>query len=255
MNAWKTIFIIAMSLTTFGCKNINGEYLGGLIHVTNLNAEKKPASNPDGAINFNWKNMLPAYMHFDREFNSSKYVDRYISAFYPNVWNKVKNDEFEINKARNKFAVELNDLREDFNKSNIFVTKVRVHVEKYDFSNRRFPISKGSQEQPDFSLDELSILTNLPSAAGHILERTAPFPYRFKVSFIKQKNNLPLSYIPISPTDAEKFIKSRKRQNGFVDRSVFAIIKFQIIDLKSAGDSKLNPAEFTAVIKSVFYEM
>jgi hypothetical protein len=252
MQIWK-ILIVPVLLVINGCSSIEGQYLGGLVTITDMEKEKLPTKNYDGTINFAWKDMLPTYMHYNSDFDYEAHVEKYMSAFHREEYRKVKNDEFELNKAKKKYMQEMRAQAQSYDPASTYIARVPVYFGEYDFDKQRFPLVKhGSGKPSESKIQDMVISTELATAAGFLVTNTQPYPSRFNVSFVTPGvNSLPLSHIPMAEDVANRLIKSRKRQDGYVNREAIAKVSFQIL----GQDYLRGENAFRAMITDVLYEL
>lgn len=251
----KQLFALLILNTLFllqGCSSVGGNSLASMLKLHTIHKNGGPSINDDGTVNFQWKDMIPAYFYYNPNVNLNAYVTRYISSFYREEWKSAKNDEFEINKSKTKHLEEMKKLRDSYDPNRTYVANVTVYFGDYNFEKHAFPLIISPSTKETRSLQGIRLKTRMANGDGFLVYDTHPFPTKFKVSLsAANSSNLPLSEIPMKEDVADRLIKSRKDYNGIVRRSAVANIKFKITGIVASTDG----AEYTGVITGILYKL
>lgn len=223
----------------------NKTYLGGLVQVSGPSiGEEKNGLSAKG-IPFDWEHMLPAYMYYHPDFDFEVYFPKYMAVFHPGKWRKVKNDEFEIGRAKAIYIDEMRGQRDHYDSTEIYEAMLAVRIGQYDFKEKCFPLENSLLHESSFS-------TNRAIVNKHIVGLTSPYPNIFNVVFTSVADqDFPVSKIPIEETVAKQVISSRKHKNGYIDRKVHAKVKFRITGARES--ERYN--KYTAQIVELKYQL
>ena len=133
---------------------------------------------------------------------------------YSSKYKKVKNDEFELNDAKewalNEFKEKVNTV-DPITKNRDYSFSREVTLGKYDFKAERFPIS-----------DAINISFREYIPGKNKLVSGA------KISFESLNNDI--NFIEIKKNEAKKLLKSRKSSNGHVNRHLTARYIYNIVE-------------------------
>ncbi|ACV69793.1 DUF4852 domain-containing protein [Desulfohalobium retbaense] len=166
------------------------------------------------AHDLNWDNLMMAAVKMQPHFDYEANVDSYMKIYRSDVWDRYKNDEFEIQDKRNETIKMMKDRFSSFSLDEEFTIYTSLKFGSYDFDKQVFPL-------------------NSFSANSYLVERRYnnwSFPKAYKVFFINPEK---IGDINMEKDKAKNFLKKRKSSYGNVDRNVNAKIKFSVTDLKN----------------------
>ena len=179
------------------------------------------------ANSLSWDKLLHASMKMDSSFDYQQQADSYMKKFRYKVWDKYRNDEFELDEKRQETILIMKSRSEKFDPSALYVINTTFSIGSYDFNKSLFP------------LDSLSEGTHYKYSQN----RTYGLPYAYKVKF---SNPSLIGDIHMTKNNANKFIKSRKNSYGNVNRNVYSKLFFTISQIEDGG------TEFIAKLKSAY---
>lgn len=165
----------------------------------------------------------------------------YLRRNYRSKWSKVREDEFELNDAKewafNQLKKKLEKAK-PINKDDKYHMYVNVRFGKYDFKSRSFPVEA--------------------------LTPNSYMSYRGKGEFVSsyssskltfENANEAVNFIPMKKEDAKKFIQSRKDRYGNIDRDIVAHYTYKITNVAEAdeftSDGRPMTLNFTGKLESV----
>lgn len=172
------------------------------------------------AHDLNWDNLMMAAVKMQPQFDYEANVDSYMKIYRSDVWDRYKNDEFELQDKRNETIKMMKDKISSFSLDEPFIIYTSFKFGSYDFDEQMFPL-------------------NSFAGNSYLVEKRYnnwSFPKAYKVFF---NNPERIGDINMEKEKAKKFLKKRKSSYGNVDRNVNAKIKFRITDLKN-GRNKLE---------------
>lgn len=169
------------------------------------------------AHDLNWDNLMMAAVKMQPQFDYEANVDSYMKIYRSDVWDRYRNDEFELQDKRDETVKMMKERISSFPLNEEFVVYTSFDFGDYDFKKQVFP------------LDSLTETTYFPEFRGN----SGSFPYTYKVFF---KNTAKIGNINMAKDDARNFLKKRKDRYGDVDRSVNAKLQFRITKLKNGRD-------------------
>jgi len=160
---------------------------------------------------------------------------------YQSKYQKVQNDEFEFNDAKEwafkNFKKKLEKV-ESFSKNTEFHLFLSSKFNKYDFKSKTFPI------------DALSEGTYMNYAGKNDLVQ-----YYNNSKLVFENATDEVNFLPMNKDEAKKFIKLRKDKYGNIDRKLIAHYIYTITDFKEVDEFKPNGSKmtikFTGKLKSV----
>jgi len=200
-------------------------------------AEKLDLGNPLVVENFGANIVKEKLDTYDSEALGLWYLKNH----YESKWNRVRNDEFELNDAKNWAFEELKKKLskiKPINKDAEYNLYLSSKFTKYDFKSQSFPVE---------ALTGNSYMT-----------------YAGKREFVSSYNDSKLlfenadesvNFIPMKKDDAKKFIQSRKNKYGDINREIVAHYVYTITnyveDREFTSDGSPMTIKFTAKLKSV----
>lgn len=170
------------------------------------------------AAEFNYDAVLPVYLKLDRTLLPEDIVDGYMEKYRPEVWQKYRYDEFELEEKRAETLKMMKEIISSTSIGNLFTIQTRFEFGDYNFESQKFdfqPFSGGLY----FALD--SCCTSLPR--------------RIQVSFV---NPGIVDGIAMPKDEARNFLNARKSSGGHVDRSVLAKVNIVLKDVPTRGELK-----------------
>ncbi|MCH3882975.1 MULTISPECIES: DUF4852 domain-containing protein [Tenacibaculum] len=141
-----------------------------------------------------------------------RWFDLYLYKFHNQEYQQVKNDEFKNQKFANRI---LNELKKNINKADnnlIYYQTIEANLGKYNFSEGSFPVY--------YNMDKFK------GVSGNLQG------FRININEILNKDDVNFT-LPMQSTDAEKFINSRKKSNGQIDRSILLKFYFKVTSLNT----------------------
>jgi len=177
---------------------------------------------------FNWDNMLLAYMTMNKDFEySDRQVDSYMQAYRKDKWEAVHQNEFELREVRKEVLQQMKAKVKEFKVDQTFTLNAKLEFKGYDFDLKGFPIENMS--------DTNYWYTNTRRYSERL-------PYTFHLFF---SNTKPFNLVKMDEEGAKQLIKTRTDRVGRVDREITASIKFRLDKIKND-----DPA-FVGTISSV----
>ena len=173
------------------------------------------------AYDFDWKNLLMASLKLRQSLDYDANVDSYMQVFRPDVWNRYRNDEFEMAEKRRetieimKKAVAAYSLDEDI------VVTTSMEIGSYDFETKGFPLD---------GLNESSYYYASSYQNGN-------FPNRFTMHL---SNPAALGHLQLSEAQAKEFLNSRKNRNGEISRKVYVKLYLRVKKFRNEPDALLG---------------
>ena len=173
-----------------------------------------PAGRSASASEFNWENMIHAWMKLNIDFNYSKaQVDSYMQLFRPDVWKNVRNNEFEREKARTETTALMKMRVQDFNLKEDIVLNTTLPIGQFNFDTETFPIEK--MRDTTYWYPQARYSENLPSNLHIFISNTKSF-----------------DALKMSKEAAAALVKERNEKfRG--DRNLAVTIKFRVTKLRS----------------------
>jgi hypothetical protein len=164
------------------------------------------------AHDFSWDNVMLAAVKLDPAFDYQGAADTYMEIYTPEVWNSVKNDEFELQDKRDEAVKMLKDKVDSFSLDEEFVIDTAMAFKDYDFDKGVFPVEK-------FDPNTYFYVTNVQGGK---------FAYKYQV-FISNPDYV--KDLDMDKNAAKGFLQSRKNSAGAVDRTIGAKLRFRITKL------------------------
>jgi len=171
------------------------------------------------AHEMNWDNLMLASAKLNPDFDYEKNVDSYMALYMPEVWTKVKNDEFELEDKRVEVISRMKEKISSFPLEENFVLYTAINFRDYDFEKNVFPVDR-------ITKDTYFVYEQKYGRNGEL-----PFKYKVYLS-----NPEFVQDIKMSKEEAREFVKSRKSQFGKVDRTLVGEIKLQMKKIKETQD-------------------
>lgn len=180
------------------------------------------------AEDFNWDNMLHAFMSLNKDFEySDRQVDSYMQVYRKDKWEAVHQNEFELREARKEVLQQMKSKVKEFKVDQTFTLHAKLELKAYDFDLKGFPIENMSDTHYWYT------------GAHHYADR---LPSTFHLYF---SNTKPFNLVKMNEEAARQLIKARTDRYGRVDREITANVQFRLEKVKND-----DPA-FVAKIESV----
>jgi hypothetical protein len=162
------------------------------------------------------------------------YKKEYLYRFKRELYLQTHEDEFDYQKSLNIAKNEMQQTIDNFDFNQEFSVLTRMQVGNYDFDKNGFPLS---EEQMVLSLVDMNIFLDYKSVDIF-------FPNYPEFTFVQVDSEL-----------ANSFVKRRKDNNGNVNRTVFLLINFNLIEKGENIDQELKGNIILGEIKSIeFYD-
>lgn len=171
------------------------------------------------AKDFTAENMFLSFAKLKTDYDYEKYGEGLTIGFRRDVWNKYRNDEFEINDKIAETIAMVKKRVSEFSLDGEYTIHTTFRFEDYDFTNEMFPLdslTKESYYHPDGS-----------AFSGRLIEWHGTETTNFYVFF---ENTDVIGNLDMPKDIAKQFLQSRKRGSN-VYRKVPAQLKFKIVKL------------------------
>lgn len=155
-----------------------------------------------------------ARMKFEKNLDNHVYVDEYMKVFRAAVWERYRNDEFELQDKREETVDIMKQELSSFNLDEPFIINTTVEFEKYNFKKEKFEMNPFGE----------NIFFNSRKCCFKV------FSNEYRVFF--NNGNL-IDGLPMPKDKAKNFLNSRKGYGGSVDRRVYARIEFKLTKLQN----------------------
>ncbi len=178
------------------------------------------SQNPNvSAHDFTWDNLAMARIKLDRNYDVDANVEWYMEHYRPDTWKLARNDEFLLHEKKAETKKLFQSRIDQFDLSQTFVLRANIDIGDYDFTNQEFPVRTSGPDSYWYKTSS---------------KYSDSIPYTLKLFF---KNHEFVDTVSMEPAAAKAFVQARKKSNGYVDRTVYATIEFEIVSLK--GDDGL----------------
>ncbi len=238
----RNTLMLAMTITMVTGCGIDGRYFGGLINISGTNSPEThclKCTDISDTTTFNWEEMIPVYMHYYEGFDFEEHFPRYLAIFYPDVWKRVKDDEFAFQHSKEKYLPSMKKVASKVDPETVYLANTRILFGEYNMEGEYFPIVKGD-------LSKVTLITHSTIANNRTQLDTLPYPRKFQVKLTGTKGLL-TDRLSINKVDAEQMLLRRKNQYGTVDRTVIAKTYFKI--------ERFEDDQFIARVIDVRYEI
>ena len=141
----------------------------------------------------------------------------YLRRFNEKNYDKYHEDEFELD---NQKQISTNKIKKDIaimSDTTMYYTDIELNLDNYDFSTM------------SFSVEFEKYYRILPNIAGRFTETN--------LVFVNQND---FSMLPADKSIANSFIKRRKNNNGYINRTTFARVYFKNTPIPADAPSKLH---------------
>jgi len=179
------------------------------------------------AHNFTWDNLVLAHAKNQSIFDYEQHVDSYMQIYRKSVWERYKEDEFELEDKRQETIQMMKNKISSFNLNEEFIINTSIEFQKYNFKGQYYPL-EGPQKGTYYA--ETKNYTR------------GTFLREYRVYF---SNYNIVTGVSIPKKEAKEFLQSRKNSRGTVDRDLPATIKFMIKNLGNKDGELI--AEITEV--------
>lgn len=178
------------------------------------------ASAEEPTHKFDWDTLLAASIKLQKDFNYRANVDSYLQLFEPDVWDFVRNDEFELDAQRKKTIEKFQAEVERFSLDQDVALNTWLTIGEYNFETESFPVMNMSD--------------------GYFWNKrrysSGSFPRELRLYLT---NHALLAELPMSPDEARAFLNRRKDRNGEVNRRIEVTLRIRFVKLKRRSQSDL----------------
>lgn len=137
-----------------------------------------------------WDSLMLAAVKMQPHFDYEANVDSYMQLYRSDVWNRYRNDEFELQEKREETIGMMKERASSFPLEEEFVVYATFDFGDYDFKKEAFPLN---------ALSETTYFNDRN-------DRNGSFPYTYKVFF---SNPAKIGDINMAKDEAKSFLKSR----------------------------------------------
>ena len=180
---------------------------------------------PAQAYEFQYDDLLFAYMKLYPNFDYDSYVDDYMQLYRNPVWTRSHSDEFEMQKARDETLKIMKDNGAKFKTDEPFHLTTQANFGEYDFKAGKFDMNP-------LGID--TVFTSNPNCCVQNLKA-------MKVSF---SNPDVISGLPMSADDAKTFLEHHK-SGGMVNRSLNVNLSFVVKEAKEDNEMLAEIVKYT----------
>lgn len=154
------------------------------------------------AHEFSYPNLIHARIAVDPAFDREGTVDCYMEIFRPDVWQRYRNDEFELPARRKETLDMMGKSLKAFDAKETFTIRVKEEFQEYDTKRNAFAFRP---------ISDTAFFTSKSGASCQSL------PRELRVRF---SNPAFMDGIPMSMEEGRAFLNSRKSSYGEVNRTV-----------------------------------
>jgi len=175
---------------------------------------------------FKWMNLLLAYDKLNDDFALEDHIDYYMRKEREDVWDRYHDDEFQLARKRIETIGMVQARRETFDVEQDLLLKTELTFKKYDFEAGMFPIKEATKENYWY---ENGGYDDVPSSI-----------------YVYMQDPALISGIPMSASEAERFLRSRKNSYGSVNRTVYANVRLRLVKVRDEGklEAEVRWAQF-----------
>lgn len=177
---------------------------------------------------FGYDNALLGWIKLDPKFDYPSHADSFLKLFRPAVWERVKDNEFELERERTETIKQVKERVAEFSLERGFILRPKLQLGKYDLKANAFPIE---------NMSETHFWYQAKYVDGHL-------PNRICVYF---RNHHLLAGLPMPAGEAEQFLKSRPTRYGRIDREVPATIHFVLVRRRDDDNQLLAEIRSAAI--------
>ena len=169
---------------------------------------------------FTWDTLNSASIKLQPDYNYAANADSYMRVYQKDVWEFVRNDEFELETQRKKSIDRFRKQIDDFSLHQDMEIRTWVNIGTYNFETESFPVS-------DVDEDWNWWRSRYPAYS---------FPSTVRIFL---SNHRLLSSIPMSPAEARSFLNRRKDNRGNVDRRLDVTLWIRILRIRPHSTADL----------------
>ena len=184
------------------------------------------------AHEFSWDNLLLSDAKLNPNYDFEVFVDAYMARYRRPVWNKYKNDEFELEGKRQETIEIMKKRFEAFDLNQEFIINTTFEFGKYDF------------KQQFFTIDGIGANSFFRQSKNWYGESV--FPNSYAVYFTNPEI---VGNLPMEKDIAKAFIQNKKTSYGKVDRKLPTRIKFKITQKRGEKEFDAQITEITVFDK------
>ncbi|MDX1928825.1 MAG: DUF4852 domain-containing protein [Pirellulaceae bacterium] len=165
------------------------------------------------AHDFEWKNLLMASLKLRQGLDYDANVDSYMEVFRPDVWNRYRNDEFEMVGKRKETIAMMKQSIDSFDLEEYFDIRTSTRFRNYDFDSKCFPIDALTEKSYFYA-------SSYPNGG---------FPSTIEVFM---RNPKVVNKFDMGESQAKEFLRTRKDRNGDINRNVYLKLSVRIVKAK-----------------------
>ena len=169
------------------------------------------------AANLSYNAVLPVYLKLNKYLVPEEFVDSYMKTYRSEIWERYKDDEFELDAKRQESFALMKDWIASADTAEQFTIETSMDFGEYDFNSQKFsftPLRNGTY----FSVKQSG---------------WTDFPSEIKVFF---ENSSEIDGISMEKEKAKAFINSLRDDSGYVRRDLKAKITFHLTDVRAVGE-------------------
>ena len=185
---------------------------------------KSPAAKYPNAYNegYNWGYFFTAYRKMSKYFSYEHSATDLMRIYYPDIYKKYRNDEFELASQRNDAVMKIKQRTDEFDENRVHIMYTNWDFGKYDFGNEEFP------------LDSLTPTARYRFKQNRVRMPSNSFPYEFSLYFTNPEI---IGNLKMPPEEAKVFLQTKKRSSGSVNRKLPVIFYFKLVRLDEGKNS------------------
>lgn len=203
--------------------------VSGVSVVTNVQAKS------GNTMKFNWSNAYLSYLKEKPRFSYKKNKKKLTKLFYPHVYDKYENNEFQLNGKEKKSVSKVKSKVDSLKTPLFFKINTSSKFGKYNFKKHEFPFQPFSK-------------TSYFHASGYCNPIC-----KQQVDLLISNASL-IQKISMSKANAKKLVDSRTGPDGNINRQVHLKLRFKITGAKSKRQSPTNdPSLIGKIVKATAY--
>lgn len=185
----------------------------------------------EDTLAFEWHALVMHVLYLVRDnIDLNRLVAPYMQVFFPKIWQKYHQDEFEYENQKNIYKQKLKTFLDDFNPDVKYGVFSGYKFGRYDFDKKQFVFSPFQRNS--------FIATTEKESYG--------LPSIIKVFFV---NHDKIDGIKMDEERAKSFIAARRNDQGMINRAVWGYLTF---DIQSIYKNKIgNTTRVMAKIRSL----
>ncbi|MEW5682373.1 MAG: DUF4852 domain-containing protein [Pseudomonadota bacterium] len=165
---------------------------------------------------YNWAYFFTAYRKMSKYFSYDQNATDLMRIYYPDIYTKYRNDEFELASKRQAAVSKIKQTTEEFDE-----TRVHQLFTEWDFGTYDF-------EKSEFPLDSLTTTTSYSFKQDSLRMPSNNFPREFRLYFT---NPEVIGNLKMDPEAAKVFLQKKKNSRGTINRELPAMFYFKLVRL------------------------